>query len=154
MNLTLNKAIRVLFTRQYGLWWCPIKLSLVAKGSPVSDVVETIIWSHTVTLTLKIAKQFSRDTLAHNDTLPYYYVWLRKVKSFRRYHAGKQSMTFWTFAVTLTLNTAKHTFHKTLCDFGSWRCVTVQSSVTKVSAVQKVLSGQTLNFEPFLTLTF
>ena len=81
------------------------------------DTVETLIWSHTVTLTLKI----SHGTLAHNDALPYY-VWLQKVKSFRRYHPGKQSMTFWTFAValTLTLNTAKHTFHKTLGDCGSW----------------------------------
>ena len=103
------------------------------------------IWYHTVTLTLKIAKHFSHDTLAHNEAFPYY-VWLQKVKSFRRYHPGKQPMTFWTFAVTLTLNTAKHTFHKTLGDCGSWWCITVPSSVTKVSAVQKVPSGQTLNW--------
>ena len=129
---------------------CSIKLSLVAKGSPVRKTVETIIWPKTVTLTLKKqskAKHFPHDTLAHNDAFPYY-VWLQKVKSFRRYHPGKQSVTFWTFALTLTLtlNTAVHRFHKTLGDCDSWWCIIVPSSVTKVSAVQKVPSGQTLNW--------
>ena len=86
-------------------------------------------------------------TLAHNDAFPYY-IWPQKVISFRRYHPGKQSMTFWTFAVTLilTLNTAKHTFHKTLGNCGPWWCITLRSSVIKVSAVQKVPSGQTLHW--------
>ena len=92
--------------------------------------------THTVTLTLKITKHLSRDTLTHNDAFPYY-VWLQKVKSFRRYHPGKQSMTFWTVTVTLTLNTAKHTFYKTLGDCGSWWCIKHQ--------IQNVPSGQTLN---------
>ena len=87
------------------------------KGiTSAGDIVETIIWPHTVTLILKIAKHFYM-TLAHNDTFAYY-IWPQKVKSFRRYHPGKQSITFWTFAVTLTLtfNTANHICHKTLGD--------------------------------------
>ena len=51
--------------------------------------------------TLKIAKHSSRDTQAHNNALAYE-VCLQKVKSFRRYHPDKQSLTFRTFAVTLT----------------------------------------------------
>ena len=88
-------------------------------------------------------------TLVHNDAFPYY-VWLQKAISFRRYHLGKKSMTFWTFAVTLTLtlNTAKHILHTTLDDCSSCWCITVPSSVTKVSAVQKVFWTVTV------TLTF
>ena len=118
------------------------------KGiTSAGDIVETIIWPHTITLTLKIAKYFHM-TLAHNNEFPYY-VWPQKVKSFRRYHPGKQSMIFWTFAccdLTLTLKTAKHTFHKTPGGCLSCWCITVPCSVTTVSAVQKVPSGQTLNW--------
>ena len=80
--------------------------------------------------------------------MDFHNVWLQKVISFRRYHLGKKSITFWTFAVTLTLtlNTAKHTLHTTLDD-----C----SSVTKVSAVQKVPSRQKIEFWTItVTLTF
>jgi len=40
-------------------------------------------------LDLEDSKAFFYLTLAHNDTFPYY-IWLRKVVSFRRYHPGKQ----------------------------------------------------------------
>ena len=98
-------------------------------------------------LDLEDSKTFSHLTLAHNNAFPYY-VWSQKVKSFRKYHPGKQSMIFWTFAVTLTLTlkTAKHTFHKTLGGCLSCWCITVPCSVPTVSAVQKVPSGQTLNW--------
>jgi len=142
MNLTLNKAICNLFTSHSGLWWCPIKLNLAAKGSPVLKIQQKRYDPHTVTLTMQ---SIFHMTLAHNDAFPYY-VWLQKVISFRRYHLGKKSITFWTFAVTLTLTTAKHTLHTTLDD-----C----SSVTKVSAVQKVPSRQKIEFWTItMTLTF
>ena len=56
---------------------------------------------------------FSPDTPAHDGASPYK-VRLQKVKYPRRYRPDKYSMTFWPFAVTLTLNTIKHSFHKTL----------------------------------------
>ena len=48
-----------LFKRQSSLWWCITKPSLVAKGSAVQDILGhvLIIWSFTVTLTLKTANK-------------------------------------------------------------------------------------------------
>ena len=56
---------------------------------------------------------FLEDSLAHGDALPYR-VWQYKVQHFRRQHLDKQSLTFCNFAVTLTLNTAIQSLHKTL----------------------------------------
>ena len=56
---------------------------------------------------------FSQDTLAYNDASSYQ-GWLQKVQTFRRYCLAKHSLTFWTFAVTLTLNTAIQFSHKIL----------------------------------------
>ena len=43
-----------------------------------------------------------------------YQVWRQNVPWFRGYHPDKQSLTFLTYAVTLTLNAAIPFFHKTL----------------------------------------
>ena len=47
----------------------------------------------------------------------------------------------WALTATLTLKTANHFFPWHSCP---WRCITIPISATKVSAVQKILSGQTL----------
>ena len=76
------------FRRYMGLWWCTIKLSLLAKGSAVHNwngrnSLILITWA--ITLTLKIANHdledskplFSQDNLVH-DGAPPYQVWLQK----------------------------------------------------------------------------
>ena len=57
---------------------------------------------------------FLHDTLTRDAALPYQ-VWYQNGLRFRGYHPGKHSLTFWTFAVTLTLNTVIPFFHRTLC---------------------------------------
>ena len=52
-------------------------------------------------------------TLGHNAALQYH-VLLHKVQQSGRYCMGKYWLKFWTFIVTLTLNTATHYFHWTL----------------------------------------
>ena len=114
------------------------------KGiTSAEDTVETIIWPHILTLTLKIAKHFvtcHRLIMMHFHTFGY----KRLYRSEDIIRVNSQ----WHFEplLTLTLNTAKHTFHKTLGNCGSWWCIIVPSSVTKVSAVQRIPSGQTLNW--------
>ena len=50
-------------------------------------------------------------TPVHGDASSYK-VCLQKVKQFRGSCLDKHSMKFWTFHVTLTLNTSKQPFHK------------------------------------------
>ena len=56
---------------------------------------------------------FLHDTLAHNAALPYQ-VWYQDDMWFRRNQPDKHSLTFWTYAVTLTLNTVNQFLHRTL----------------------------------------
>ena len=53
------------------------------------------------------------DTLAPNDA-SLYIIWLQMLQQFIKYHPMKHWMKFWTFTVTLTLNTELQSFHKTL----------------------------------------
>ena len=56
---------------------------------------------------------FLHDIPSHDDASSYQ-VSLQKVQRFRRYPQDKHSLTFWTLAVTLTLNTGIQFSHKTL----------------------------------------
>ena len=65
-----------------------------------------ILWALAVTLTLKIATTTTtniRMTLAHDAASPYQ-IWWQNVLWFRKFHPDKHSLTFRTYAVTLTLN--------------------------------------------------
>ena len=55
---------------------------------------------------------FLQNILAQDDASPYQ-VWSQKVQQLRRYWPDKQSLTFWTFVVTLTLSKAIPVCHKT-----------------------------------------
>ena len=48
---------------------------------------------------------FPHDIPAYNDA-SLCQVWLQNVLWFRRYHPDKHSLTFWSFTMTLTMNTA------------------------------------------------
>ena len=90
--------------------------NLGCKSFSISeDLVETI-----VALTLNIAKYFCMI------------LWLMMID--QRYCPGKHSLKFRTFNMTLTLNTAKQPFHKTL-QLMNMHCQT--KLVAKNSAVQK-----------------
>ena len=73
------------------------------KISSSVDMLETVIFDHMspIVLTLKIANQWHAGPWWY--TL--YQVWLQKVQLSRRDHPDEHLLKFWTFAVTLTLNT-------------------------------------------------
>ena len=52
---------------------------------------------------------FLHDTLVHDGASPYQ-VWWETIQLFRRSCPDKHSLTFWSFPVTLTLNTASFFF--------------------------------------------
>ena len=51
--------------------------------------------------------------LAHDAASPYQ-IWWQHVLWYRKYHQNKHSLTFWPFAVTLTLNTVISFSHRAL----------------------------------------
>ena len=72
-----------------------------------------ITWSLTVTFTLKIANNLFFFLCDTHDAASPYQVWLQNLLRFRRYHPNKHSLTFWTSAVALTLNTVTQFLHRT-----------------------------------------
>ena len=67
VTLALTTTVQLnLFTRQFSLWWCAMKLSLVAKEAVVQMTLKScilIMWFLTVTMTLKTANQsFGRQS--------------------------------------------------------------------------------------------
>ena len=146
MNLTLNKAIRGLFTRQSAYDGVPSNWVWLQRGNQCWRHSKRIIWPHTVTLTLKIAKHFffTRHWLImmHFHTMFGYKMLYRSEDIIRVNSQWHFEPLLWPWPSPWTQQT---THSMTLCDCGSWWCITVPSSVTKVSAVQKVPSGQTLN---------
>ena len=143
MNLTLNKAICNLFTSHSGSWWWIwLQTEFGCKGiTSAEDPAKTIWPPH---CDLDHAKHFSHDTGSQ--------WWISIMFGYKRlYHSEditwvKSQSHFepllWPWPSPWTQQT---THSMTLCDCGSWWCITVPSSVTKLSAVQKVPSGQTLN---------
>ena len=116
------------------------------KGiTSTEDMVETIIWPPHCDLDLEDSKAFFTW---HWLIMMHFYTTFcyKRLNCSKDMILGVNSQWHWIFAVTLTLTTAKYTFHKTLGDCGAWWCITVPCSVTKVSVVQKVPSGQTLNW--------
>ena len=73
-------------------------------------MVETVIFDYTspyCDFDIENGKTiFLHDTLAHDAASPYR-VWLQKVQQLWRFDPDEHSLKFWTFAVTLTLNTTK-----------------------------------------------
>ena len=99
------------------IWWCNKKLSLITKGSAVLRILLNLKWSYfdyrntQCDPDLEDSKTiFSYYTPAHCDASSYK-VCLQKVKQFRGSCLDRHSMKFWTFHVTLTLNTSKQPFH-------------------------------------------
>ena len=104
-------------TRYSSLWWYTISLSLVAKRSAVQKIQPKLSYfdnaSSCYDLDLEVSTQiFQQDTQAH-DNASSHQVWSQKVQRFGRYRQDKHSITIWTFAVTLTLNTAIQYSHQT-----------------------------------------
>ena len=112
MTITLAKQSNP-FTRQSSWWWVAVKPSfLIAKRSAVQDILKghiLIIWSLTLTLTLKTSNQSFWKT-----------VWLMMIYQHTKFgnkrlsNSEKHSLTFWNFVVTLTLNTVIQFLDKTL----------------------------------------
>ena len=105
------------FTRQSSLWWWATNTKFSCKRSSTSeDITKAIFWlSYAVILTLKTTanKSFWKT------------IWLMMMRHDTKF-GGKRfrnsedivwtdnSLTFWNFAVTLTLKTAIQFLHKTL----------------------------------------
>ena len=103
-------------TRYSSLWWQTIKLSLVAKRSAVQKIQQKQSYSDHTSLyhDLEVSTPiFVHDTHAHGDASKQQNC-SQKAQWFRIYSLNKHSLTFWTFAVTLTLNTAIQFSHKRL----------------------------------------
>ena len=74
-----------------------------------------IISALTVTLTLKTATTTKLSTWHSGSWCCItYQIWSQNVLWFRKYHRDKHSLTFWTFAVNLTLNTVIPFFNRTV----------------------------------------
>ena len=135
MNLTLNKSIRGLFTRQSGLLWYAVKLSLVAKGSPV-------LKTHNMTphcdLDLEDSKAFfTRHWLImmHFHTMFRYKRLYCSEDIIRVNNQWHFEPLLWPWLWPWTQQSTHSIRH--------W-VTAVHDDVAKVSVVQKVPSGQTL----------
>ena len=100
-----------LSARHAGSWWWITIPSLVTKCLLAFRYHLDKRWRLTfaVILTLLVVTIFSQNTLAY-DVAPPHQVWKQNVLWFRRYHPDKDSLTFLTFGVTLTLNAVIHFF--------------------------------------------
>ena len=117
----------------------PVKFGCKKISSP-ADSVETVIicyMSPNCDPDLEDSKPiFLHGTLAHDETPPCQ-VWLQTVQQFRIYHSNEHSLKFWTFCVTLTLNTTQQSNLFTRQSGLQWYA-TKLSLVAKGSAVQQI----------------
>ena len=81
------------------------------------------------------------DIPSHNDHHAYQ-IWLQKITWFRRYRPDKHSLTVWTFAVTLTLNTALQFYHMTLRLLVMWHIT--KSGCKRISSSEDTLERHIL----------
>lgn len=84
-----------------------------------------------------IAEEDDDEEEAEEDHETFGYIKNKNKKQFRRYHLDKHYLKFWTFPVTLTLNTEIQPFQNTVADndvhqikFGSKRINSSEGSET------------------------
>ena len=94
---------------------------------------------------------FSHDSFAHDDTSSYQ-VWLQKVQQLRRYGLDENSMTFLTFAVTLSTKQWSNLFTRQLSL--RWCVIKPKFSCKRVSSSEDKAESHILTFWAFtVTLT-
>ena len=115
VTLTMNLVMQFL-NRTLQLMMLYYKTKFGSKWtSSLEDAVETVIFcSYKPLLWPWQWRQQPKflHTLAHDAALSYP-VWYQNDLWFRRYHPHKHSLTFWTFAVTSTLNAVTQFLHST-----------------------------------------
>ena len=116
VTLTLNTAI--FSVRHSSLWWCIIRLSLVAKGSQVQKISfkrSCSDYMSPVTLTLKRATQFVLQVTPDYADVP---SWSQKVQQLRRYCPANFNWNFELLLWSWPWAQQSNIFNR---HFGLWR---------------------------------